>query len=245
MRSSLYLVAATLLGCSSSVMAPASASTAPASTQAASTAGSDRAPTSHSETGLAENQHLGADLEQPTLRYSAAILETLPAAPWSSAPLSSASAPEGLVETWAQASNRTWCAPISIDEVGGARARAVALGEGWSVEFDQPGAAGVRANGTECRRCGRSAFGIAGTAMSVEQLLDPETDAPPAPEFADGGSTHAQSEGSVASATIAIGGQGCVYQVWTFLGEEHLAELVSNLRFVEVADSSFALAQGE
>ena len=33
-------------------------------------------------------------------------------------------------------------------------------------------------------------------------------------------------------ATLKIQGQECVYQVWSFAGDEHLEELVRGLRFV-------------
>ena len=74
---------------------------------------------------------------------------------------------------------------------------------------------------------------------------DEDTDAAPAPTYADGSFTEIVSEDGVASATISVGGQGCVYQVWSFLGEDHLRGLIEGLRIVAVepqaaADSAFA-----
>ena len=111
--------------------------------------------------------------------------------------------------------------------------------------FDQAGAPGVSESGDTCRRCGRSAFGVAGTSMPVDSLNDEDTDAAPAPTYADGSFTEIVSEDGVASATISVGGQGCVYQVWSFLGEDHLRGLIEGLRIVAVepqaaADSAFA-----
>jgi hypothetical protein len=78
-------------------------------------------------------------------------------------------------------------------------------------------------------------FGIAGTAMAPD-TLDPDNDTL-TPTYSDG--SHAEVEvtdadgESVASVTFTVNGQGCVYEVWSLLGPDHLAELVAGLRFVE------------
>ena len=136
------------------------------------------------------------------------------------------------MNAWTAADNRGWCAPLVPSGAEGARASA--LDGGWALEFDQRGAPGIGADGDTCRRCGRSAFGIAGTSMPVDSLNDFETDAAPEPTYADGSATMVTTEGGVASATISVGGQGCVYQVWSFLGEDHLRGLIEGLRVVAV-----------
>jgi|GEM_PF-2037109 len=173
-------------------------------------------------------------------------LATLPAAPWTSAPLAARDAPRSILTAWRQAENREWCAPMAPGSMGaasGARGRASRVAGGWVVEFDRSGLPGVDRQGNECDTCGRSVFGIAGTSMAPEELLgDGETP----PTFSDG--SHAiieVSDGdgeSVASATFTVAGQGCVYEVWSFLGPEHLEELVSSLRFVESGSSGAAIA---
>lgn len=174
-------------------------------------------------------------------------LASLPAAPWEDAPIGAREAPGPLLRAWDRAENREWCAPIAPRSLGsgaeGARARAGELEGGWAVEFDRRGMPGLARDGSVCTSCGRSVFGIAGTSMTPEELAGEEADAP-APSFRDG--SHAAlevSEGeSVAAATITVTGQGCVYQVWSFLGREHVEELVRELRRVELPASRDASA---
>lgn len=188
--------------------------------------------------------------DQTTARRAASIetgeateaedLSGLPAAPWSAEPMRSEAAPSALLMAWSRAENRTSCAPIAPVEAGpadGARARVSGLIEGgWAVEFDRRGMPGMNARGATCRRCGRGVFGIAGTRMSPDELVGDADRDTPAPTFADGShlEVEAPAEGeSVAAATLTVQGQGCVYQVWSFLGEEHVRELVEGLRLVD------------
>lgn len=165
---------------------------------------------------------------------------TLPAAPWADAPLATRQVPRPLMTAWERADNRDWCAPLAPRSFGagtGARARTSALEGGWAVEFDHRGMPGVGRDGATCESCGRGVFGIAGTGMTPEELVDVDSDAAlPAASFRDG--SHAEvevSEGEqVAAATITVSGQGCVYQVWSFLGQAHVEELVRELRRVEL-----------
>ena len=165
--------------------------------------------------------------------YSQEQLALLPDAPWGGERLAVDAIPAEILAAWTNADNGQWCAPLMLP--GAQSVRAAALDGGWSLEVDQRGAPGVRANGQTCRRCGRSAFGIAGTSMAVDTLNDQETDQAPAPTFADGSIVQVEGEEEgVASATVTVGGQGCIYQVWTFLGEDHLRQLVEGLRIVAV-----------
>lgn len=165
----------------------------------------------------------------------------LPASPWSDAPLGSEVVPSPILSAWEHAENRAQCAPLAPRALGageGARARVGELEGGWSVEFDRRGMPGVGRNGEPCARCGRGVFGIAGTNLTPQDLVTEESEAEvPAPSFADGSSLSIEPplEGEqVAAATLTVRGQGCVYQVWSFLGEQHVRELVSSLRLVEV-----------
>lgn len=167
-------------------------------------------------------------------RISDALLETLPDAPWSRAPLSDRAAAGGVVAAWRGAENRAYCAPLSLDPaaLSDAVARVVELEGGWSVEYDHEGLPGMDEEGETCERCGRGVFGVAGTGMQTDEL-----DAPPTPSFRDGSATEVVVDGSgVAAATLSIHGQSCVYQVWSFLGEEHLRSLLGSLRFVAVTE---------
>jgi len=176
--------------------------------------------------------------------------DELPAAPWSAAPLTRGEVPGALLSAWADAENRASCAPIAPAALGAAHdadARVSAIVEGgWAVEFDRRGMPGMREDGESCARCGRGVFGVAGTSMSPDEV-DGEGEVGRAIDrFADGSrvAMDLPVEGeSVAAATITLGDQGCVYQVWSFLGEEHLLELVGGLRRVDVARSTTVAAR--
>ena len=170
-------------------------------------------------------------------------LTTLPAAPWSGARMSANEAPATILSAWERADNRDTCAPIATRTLGiaaGARARTSDLPGGWLVEFDRPGLPGVDRQGRECDTCGRSVVGIAGTTMSPDALLTSDADAL-TPSYSDG--SHAEVEFTdvdgehVASVTFTVAGQGCVYEVWSLIGPEHLQEIVSGLRLVEPASA--------
>ncbi|MFW6051997.1 MAG: hypothetical protein ACODAU_12545 [Myxococcota bacterium] len=171
-----------------------------------------------------------------------ARLAELPPAPWSGELLADGEAPEELVGAWRAAGNRGRCAPMAPALVRGVAARAVPLDGGWAVAFDAPGRRGVMPDGHPCRRCGTGAYGIAGTAATADEWRD----LGPAnlePTFRDGSlaelRVHEEDTGA-ATATLAVAGQRCVYQVWSFLGEDHLRDLLSGLRFVAVRDAEDA-----
>ena len=174
----------------------------------------------------------------------AAELNELPVAPWSAAPLGSEAVSPAVLAAWARADNRNVCAPIAPAAMGvadGARARVSTIIEGgWAVEYDRRGMPGLDRRGDACARCGRGVFGIAGTDLTPDDLAGERADAPE-PSFADGSHLELEppAEGeSVAAAMITLRGQGCVYQVWSFLGEDHVRELVDGLRRVELREDA-------
>jgi len=219
----------------SSLLALAGCATAASST--------NRAPTLAS-TAITEGAAITMPSTTPETAQTAPIateaidVASLPSAPWSAPPMTANEAPRQILSAWENADNRESCAPIATRSLGratGARARTSPLSGGWLVEFDRPGLPGIDRQGRECDTCGRSVFGIAGTAVAPDSL-DPESDAL-TPTYSDG--SHAEVEvtdadgESVASVTFTVNGQSCVYEVWSLLGPDHLAELVSGLRFVE------------
>jgi hypothetical protein len=226
-----------LSGCGAEAMGPVNSMAAPAATPVATT-GSSTVVTAASETIVP------AVPTAPTLD-----LATLPTAPWSAPPMAAHEAPRQILAAWENADNRAHCAPLATRTLGaaeGARARTSELSGGWLVEFDRPGLPGIDRQGRECDTCGRSVFGIAGTSMAPEALLSPDADEL-TPTYSDG--SHAEVEvvdaagESVASVTFTVSGQSCVYEVWSLLGPDHLAELVAGLRLVEPpADRGGALA---
>ena len=209
------------LGCGGGGGGAAAAPTDESSTAAS---GAEEAPT-ESETVVAE-EDVGYAAED----------ESLPAPPWAADPVTAGDAPTELLTAWSEADNRTWCAPLAPALTDDASARATEYAGGWAVEFDQRGAPGVRANGRPCARCGRAAFGIAGTAIRVDEADPGEAEEE---RFRDGSFVRVEpseeEEGDVAAtaASIRVRGQECVYQVWSLISEDHLRELVAGLRFVD------------
>jgi len=179
-----------------------------------------------------------------------AVLAALPEAPWQAEPIAGESAPGELLSAWIEADNRDWCAPIAPAELSSAEARPAYYSGGWAVEFDVSGLPGIGADGAPCARCGRGAFGIAGTALMVddEDPMEAEEHG-----FRDG--SHVRIEAPVGDeeedvglvghvATLKIQGQDCVYQVWSLVGDEHLEELVGRLRFVQPSGRPESIATG-
>ena len=196
-------------------------------------------------TAIAASPTLVTATNEPSAPLSTAAmaapadLTNLPAAPWSGPPMSANEAPRQIWSAWENAANRDVCAPLATRTPGraaGARARTSELSGGWLVEFDRPGLPGIDRQGHECDTCGRSVFGIAGTSVAPDSLLDADSDVL-TPSYSDG--SHAETEVTdadgerVASVTFTVNGQGCVYEVWSLLGPDHLAEIVAGLRFVE------------
>jgi hypothetical protein len=176
--------------------------------------------------------------EATALGVAAALPADPPqAAPWSGERLPARAAPRPLLSAWQRADNRAWCAPLAPSTLGGvgagARPRQSAFAGGWAVEFDKQGAPGVTGRGEACATCGRGSFGIAGTSLTADGA--DELIGAGARPFTDGGRIAIQDPGEepVAVATLVVGGQDCVYQVWSFLGREHLDELVAGLRLVD------------
>ncbi len=166
---------------------------------------------------------------------SARELRALPQAPWQS---ESVEANDTLVAAWQLAANRSWCAPMTTTAVT-TGIRGQALDGGWAAEFDREGSPGLTEDGEMCEDCGHATFGIAGTAMGIEDGVQDDVIAP---SFADGGALIVETGDGVAAATVTVPGQGCVYQVWSFLGEAHLRAVVDGLRFV-ATDAAVARAE--
>ncbi len=148
-----------------------------------------------------------------------------PPAPWSAAPIPADRLPRHFLEQWVRAENRAICAPIAPADVGageGATARAATFSGGWAVAYDRPGL--------------RSAFGVAGTGSSAAAGPG-EYSWPYERVWADGSRAGYGPEGGTGPNELAylrIQGQGCMYNVWSRLGRDHLAYLLEQLRFVTV-----------
>lgn len=144
------------------------------------------------------------------------------AAPWASDRLAGDAVPAVLLAEWRAAENRATCAPLapaSLGEWTAATPRAATFSGGWAVAWDLPEA--------------RSAFGVAGTGVSA---ADPAyTDWPHHIEWSDGSSAGYGLEGGTGEKWLAylrVAGQGCLYNVWSHVGREHLESLLGQLRYV-------------
>jgi hypothetical protein len=147
-----------------------------------------------------------------------------PRAPWRNAPLSGAAVPSVYLEEWAKAENRATCAPIAPRSLGDhahATPRRANFAGGWAVAYDLPDL--------------RSAFGIAGAGVKAG---DPTYDDwPYVWSWDEDGRAEFGPEAGVGPKQLAyvrIGGQGCLYNVWSNLGREHLESLLRELRMVRV-----------
>jgi hypothetical protein len=144
-------------------------------------------------------------------------------APWQGAPLPASSVPPVYLEQWERAANRASCALIAFDQLGtagqGATPRAATFSGGWAVAYDLPDR--------------RSAFGVAGAGVSASEPAYDEW--PYRIRWADGSTAAYGPEGGTGPNLLAylrITGQGCLYNVWSALGREHLERLLNSLRFV-------------
>ena len=143
-----------------------------------------------------------------------------PPAPWSNAPLTNA--PEVYRTEWRRAENRQTCALLAFADLGegaGATPRRANFSGGWSVAYDTSGI--------------RSAFGIAGSGGLAS---DASYEWPNRIRWSDGSEATYGPEGGTGPNELAylrVTGEGCLYNVWSRLGRDHLEFLLGQLRRVE------------
>ncbi len=160
---------------------------------------------------------LGASATTPALSVDASWKKHKPIGPSvGDAPL--------VLQAWRAADNRSTCAPLmfrSIRGAGpGARPRIAYFGGGWGIAYDLPGV--------------RSAFGVAGAGISVEdRLIDLWTNKV---RWNDGSWAGYGLEGGHGPGYLAymkVAGQRCLYNVWSHVGEAKLRSLLKQLVLVE------------
>jgi len=147
-------------------------------------------------------------------------------APWSMAPLPSSAVPTVYLTEWRNAENRATCAPIAFASAAidrNATARRANFAGGWGVAYDLPGQ--------------RSAFGIAGAGVAASEPSAHQW--PYQRTWSDGSSAGYGPEGGTGPNQLAylrIAGQGCLYNVWSRLGREHLEGLLDAIRLVDTPE---------
>lgn len=146
------------------------------------------------------------------------------APPWLQPALTRDDVPQVLLAEWSGAPNREVCTPLAPASLGTderAVPRRAEFGGGWGVAWDLPNL--------------RSAFGIAGTGVDA---ADPSySEWPYSLTWSDGSTAGYGPEGGTGPNQLAylrITGMGCLYNVWSRLGREHLEHLLGQLRFVAV-----------
>lgn len=183
-----------------------------------------------------------------------ATTTTLPAdaPPWAAPALAADAVPAPALETWSAAENAAECAllfpadPAAL--ASGAQLHDRYFGGGWGLAWDLPSGPGRwEPGGDYCPDCGREAFGVAGTggdAAGTEDSIWPHRLEWTHDSAAGTLRSHAGygyegltsgGAGEPVLAYLFIEHQGCLYNVWSFLGEEHLLALLGQLRFVEGA----------
>lgn len=142
-------------------------------------------------------------------------------APWSGAFLNHSQIAQAYVTAWTAAPNRDTCALVAFANnalIANATARTATFSGGWAVAYDRADL--------------RSAFGIAGTGSSA---TDNTYQWPNNLAWADGSTATYGPEGGTGPNQLAylrINGQGCLYNVWSRLGHEHLEGLLDSIRLV-------------
>jgi len=172
---------------------------------------------------------------------AAAVEET--AAPGPSAdPVDPAEVPSVVMQDWIDAGANRRCAPLTFTDPGEAIGATPRQANGRTtatfIAFDRPGLPGSLPSGEECPDCGRGVFGYGSLGERMSLLL-----AEPDLTWADGSSATFSWRGGDVDVTgagrrtgaLRIQGQDCDYQVWSYLGREHLEVLLQGIRVVEVS----------
>ena len=197
-------------------LAACSRETPPAVAQAPADAPAPLPPPAMDDPGVATAEHVAGD--------PMATPPELDPAPWSAPALAADAVPAHYLAQWRKADNRATCAPLAPVDTADrpdAKPRPANFSGGWAVAYDEPGL--------------RSAFGVAGAGVAATGAGD--SPFPDSITWADGSIASYGLEGGTGPGYLAyleVDGQGCLYNVWSNLGEAHLLHLLSSLRKVDV-----------
>ncbi len=161
---------------------------------------------------------------------------------WVGPQLLQSDVPRVLAQQWEAAENRSWCSalyPADTTDLGpGGEIRSANFGGGWGVAWDLPDGPGRLPTGEYCADCGRGAYGVAGTGGLA--WGDEAERWPTIAEMSDGSKVGYGFEGDASPdsgapllAYLLVKDEGCNYNVWSFLGEQHLLDLLGQLRMVQ------------
>lgn len=205
--------------------------------------GSDKTVVTQASTTTITDQStvLSTDQESTTTTIDPGNTGTGGAAPWLEQDIPESAVPRHLVQDWVGAENQMWCSalyPADPAALGAAGvSRSANFDGGWAIAWDLPDGPGRDAADGYCADCGRSAYGIAGAGLTGTE--DDLAIWPNRIGWDDGSRAGYGREGLAAPNSgapvlsyLLVEGQGCLYNVWSFLGEDHLLELLDSLRFV-------------
>lgn len=155
--------------------------------------------------------------------------------PWSQPPIDGGPARAVALAIWQESGNRDRARlllPADTLLTPETTTRPARIDEGWAVAWDSPGLPGLTARGERCSTCGRGVMGIA----AIDLIPNPSRvrASPVVMEWNDGGLAglgNLPDEGRWI-ADILLPGQQASYQLWTYVGRDHLDYLVSQLRYV-------------
>lgn len=158
--------------------------------------------------------------------------------PWSASKITSGVARQVGLEEWGQALNRgsarlvlpadTFLTPSQI-------VRRAGQAGGWGVVWDDIGTGkpGVLPSGEFCPTCGRAVVGVAATAAAADKAAVLRS--PIVVQWNDGSAVGYSSSANASSQFVAalfVAGQDRMYQVYSYLSQVHLENLIAQLRFV-------------
>jgi len=177
-------------------------------------------------------------------------LPVIPPAPWASPAITDV--PQVLVDQWDAADNKTWCSALYPTEAldPDATIRKANFDGGWGIAWDLPNGPGREASGDYCPDCGRGAFGIAGTGV-LAQGNEPSL-WPTQLSWQDGSIGGYGLEGFATPGSgapllmyLLVSDEGCLYNVWSFLGQDQLLRFVDSLRKVQGLEGEPTLWQSQ
>lgn len=170
-------------------------------------------------------------------------------APWSNPPLQHSEVPDVLIRGWSDPENQE-CPALGLkDQADQAVPRLGGFGS--TVSYDNPDGPGMRGDSSVCIDCGRSAYGIPfGVVFNPDRVLNDWAQLPAYHLEWDDGSwailprPHPTAEWQVIDPETGQSAEpewtahlwldnDCHYRIWSWLGPNHLLELLEDLRFVQ------------
>lgn len=161
--------------------------------------------------------------------------------PWSGPKLSSGIARQVGVEEWGKAANRTGARlvlPADVFLTPSQIVRPASPAGGWGLVWDDinTGKPGVLPSGEFCPTCGRAVVGVSAMAAPADKaavLRSPIT-----VQWSDGSAVGYSGSPNASRqfvATLFVAGQDRSYQVYSYMSQLHLENLIAQLRFVDSA----------